>query len=272
MSNLSETWKALAVLYKSGMDFVEKTARLSEQGYFENVVKHFYRLQNAVQKAFVVPDDSEVKHEHEHRLASFEKWGEYGWTVLPHAEFCLFYESPCSREDADVIISTYCTNEQVMKFLDSMIVDPQFVQYFNEAKYDFSNERYVSCAMCLMAILNGSLHDQSNIQSINFTTLNKISTQLSIDQKRALGINLFEYKFANLLSCLCVRFDNAENFTREFHCINRNYLMHGMISKQNITIDRTDCIQLIFIVYNYQHLFNDLTMIGEKLRSISEKR
>lgn len=59
----------------------------------------------------------------------------------------------------------------------------------------------------------------------------------------------------NLLSCLDTYFVSGENFVKEPKTINRNYIDHGMNTRD---VRKRDCVQLFLAAYNLCEIMDEL--------------
>ena len=67
---------------------------------------------------------------------------------------------------------------------------------------------------------------------------------------------LFEALYQiNLLSCLDTYFSYGDNFAKEPNVINRNYIDHGMNTRE---VRKRDCIQLFLATYNLCEIMDDI--------------
>ena len=126
-----------------------------------------------------------------------------------------------------------------------------------EAIFCFENKKYKSCAMILFALLDSKLirfqkdEDRSkrnNLRPSGQKAAKNIEKRYDSEEEKNL-YRLFEA--ANIFGCIDKFFEPGNDFKCQPKTINRNFLEHGMLTKQ---VRRMDCVQLFLLYYNFVKL------------------
>lgn len=203
-------------------------------------------------KDIKIPTISEERKE-ELRL-SYKNWGCYGWTMLPELPISGYGDCPSNIVDANKLALSYMTKED-MNHLFNEIRGMKGVKKsdLEEAIFAFEHKKYKSCALILFGLIDAKL---IRLQRINKNTnnrrevgkkaaelvLEKIKNEHELEKKFLL---LLDYE--NIFACLSTVFANGKDFRKQPNVINRNFLDHGMMTKNVI---RKDCVQLFLLYYN----------------------
>lgn len=195
---------------------------------------------------------------------SYECWGSFGWAIIPQAELSLYNQAPISQQEANEIAMTYCKNSDMLKLFENIkTLKGVNKRDFEEAVFDYEHKQYKSCAMILFSLLDAKLIRMQKKSDINPRTKRRdsgiraaenikkrIESEQNIDKKLFL---LLSHK--NLFSCLSSFFVGGDDFKIQPILANRNFVDHGMLTKN---IRKRDCIQLFLLYYNFLEFFEIL--------------
>lgn len=239
---------------------IEPYARISEK--ITKTVVAINQQIAALLSGVKIPHISEKKKQE--LCESYECWGNFGWAIIPHAELSLYNNAPKSQQEANKIAMTYCKNSDMLKlFKNIRTLKGVNIKDFDEAIFDYEHKQYKSCAMILFSLLDAKLIRMQRKSDINPKTKrrdsgiraaenikNRIENELDIEKKFFL---LLSHK--NLFSCLSAFFVGGDDFKVQPLLANRNFVDHGMLTKN---IRKRDCIQLFLLYYNFLEFFEIL--------------
>lgn len=189
----------------------------------------------------------------------FEKWGKYGWCILGDAPIDVVYNKPVSFEDSNEKMSEYYSEKvfnEIMEYLDFKLNN----EYLKNAKELYFEEKYLSCAMTLFAMIDSYC---INIDSNESKKVGKRAVEC-LDKNIKQSDKIKDYLFllfdaVNIISCLYVYFVSTDNFTKNCEVINRNYVMHGMHNK---VVDKLECKKLFLLLFSLFKFEDDINEIG----------
>lgn len=179
---------------------------------------------------------------------SFIAWGKYGWTVNILADYSIYFYTPESQEEADRRSLKYCTNDLMDKYFERLLSEKLCKKtVLKEAIFCFKNRKYRACACLLFALMDGEMIKSQSIDNNRKFGERGIKFLKSMvnQRKDVKNATLLFLEFQCLNSALASVFASDANFLNEPVLINRNYVMHGMITRR---ILRKDCVQL-FLIY-----------------------
>lgn len=191
---------------------------------------------------------------------SYETWGGFGWTILPYARINLYNHPPETQKQANEVAMAYCKNEDMLDlFEETRKLKGVKIKDFEEAIFAFQNRKYKSCAMILFSLIDAKLirmqrkedigrkkyRDSGKLAVENIK--NRIEAEHDINNKFFL---LLSYK--NLFACLAEFFKNGDDFKKQPELANRNFIDHGMLTRN---VRKRDCIQLFLLYYNFLEFF-----------------
>ena len=172
-----------------------------------------------------------------------------------HARLKDFFNAPPDKKTADKIGLSYCKAEQMeIIFEKTLYLKGVKKADYQEAIYNFHDRRYKSCALVLFALIDAIFirmmkkEDRDNRQRrpVGVGAAKKAMNRIKDEQIREEWyLALFQYE--NLFSCLCKVFENGNDFKKQPDVINRNFLDHGMSTRN---VRKRDCIQLFLLYYN----------------------
>ncbi|MCI5690660.1 MAG: hypothetical protein MR286_07230 [Clostridiales bacterium] len=196
-----------------------------------------------------------VNEERKHKLiASYKKWGEYGWTLCPNAPFNYFDELPESIGAANNIMVPLCSRREMEQLFDALRSQRIKKEDLDAAILCYNNRQYKGCALILFGIIDAKLIRKQKRGETYRPSGSKAVKRLREqfeggDNEKKLFIMLL---CVNLFSCLETLFANANNFKIEPATINRNFVSHGMTCRP---VRQRDCIQLFLALYNLMLFF-----------------
>lgn len=189
---------------------------------------------------------------------SFEKWGEFGWTMPPDSPPELFFNCPTESFEADEIIEKYCKTEN-LELLFSQLKMTSFNQAdLDEAIFCFLNEKYKSCALVLFGAIDSEFIKRqtkapNKRRSVGLGAIMEFKDSLKIassglELKTPKEVELYTLLWQkNILTFLCEIFKYTNDFELDEKIINRHSISHGMNFRNVI---KRDCIQLFIGLYN----------------------
>lgn len=138
---------------------VVKTAIESYANISETIVKSIVAINqklSSVLSQIKIPQLSEEKKAE--ICQSYEKWGKFGWSILPNAPIKLYYTSPDTQKEANEIAMSYCSKSDMLDLFESTKkLKGCKKKDFEEAIFDFQNKKYKSCAMILFSLIDAKL-------------------------------------------------------------------------------------------------------------------
>jgi len=179
---------------------------------------------------------------------SFIAWGKHGWTVNILADYSIYFDVPESQEEADKISLKYCTNALMDKYFERLLGEKLCKKaVLKEAIFCFQSRKYRACACLLCALMDGEMIKSQSIDNNRKFGERGIKFLKSMvnQRKDVKNATLLFLEFQCLSSALASVFASDPNFLNEPGLINRNYVMHGMITRR---ILRKDYVQL-FLIY-----------------------
>ena len=206
-----------------------------------------------------LPNITEERKE-ELRL-SFETWGKFGWTLMPHADITVFNEAPSDIKDSNERIKTWCTKADMETLFEGFLyVKGANKRDLEEAMNLYRTRQYKSCAMLLFSLLDAKLirmqrkedrDPKSKRRSSGASAIRKIKKRVEAEQDINKKFFLL-LSYTNLFACIETLFEDAKDFKKQPTLINRNFLQHGMLTRK---VKKRDCIQLFLLYYNFLEFF-----------------
>ena len=202
-----------------------------------------------------IPSISEA--EKEALNASFKQWGEYGWTLMPHADLYIFKEAPDNFNNANKSMQVWCKKEAV-EDLFILLRNSENAKKadLEESIACYQSKKYKACAMLLFSLLDAEFirmqreedrNPKTKRRPTGSTAAKNISKHIAKEhniEKRFLLL----LTYTNLFACIDTLFKDAQDFKKQPLLINRNFLQHGMLTKP---VRKRDCIQLFLLYYNF---------------------
>ena len=96
--------------------------------------------------------------EKEALVASYQKWGEYGWTMASEMIYDFFDEPPADRKTANKEALKFCSNKDMMKLFDQLReMEGVKRSDLEEAVFNFEQRKYKSCIMIIHSLIDAKL-------------------------------------------------------------------------------------------------------------------
>ncbi len=187
-------------------------------------------------------------------IASYKKWGEYGWTLCPNAPFDYFDKLPASIGAANTMMMPLCSKREMEQLFDELRSQRIKKEDLDAAILCYNNRQYKGCALILFGIIDAKLIRKQKrgekYRPSGSRAVKRLREQFEGgDNEKKLFIMLL---CVNLFSCLETLFANADDFKIEPATINRNFVSHGMTCRP---VRQRDCIQLFLALYNLMLFF-----------------
>lgn len=197
------------------------------------------------------------EEEKEQIKVSYTKWAEYGWTSIPNAPISFYFKPPIDIKEANRKALKYCRKKDMEELFEKMKSISRIKQSdLDEAIFCFENQKYKSCAMILFALMDSKLirlqKEEDKKKRKNRPSgkqaANNIKKRLSSEVE---GTFYLVLEYINLFSCFEVVFKSGNDFKKQPKVINRNFLDHGMLTRD---VKRMDCVQLFLLYYNFMKM------------------
>jgi hypothetical protein len=187
---------------------------------------------------------------------SFQQWGEYGWTCIPHATLSYYNQLPESQKSANKAALALCGAKE-MEGLFSILRRAKGIKKsdLEEAIFDFQHKKYKSCSMIIFSMIDSKLIRFQRDEDRHPKTKRRYSGKIAAEklQKHLQDEQNIEQKFfhllvyENLFMCIKKVFEDGDDFINQPSVINRNFIAHGMLTR---SVVRKDCVQLYLLFYN----------------------
>lgn len=202
---------------------------------------------------FQIPSISEERKQE--LIASYKKWGEYGWTLCPNAPFDCFDEFPASIEVANATMTPLCSKREMEQLFEELRGQRIKKEDLDAAILCYNNRQYKACALILFGIIDAKLIRKQKRgekwRPSGSAAAKRLREQFEgSDNEKMLFTMLL---CVNLFTCLETLFANAHDFKVEPATINRNFVSHGMTRRP---VRQRDCIQLFLALYNLMAFFD----------------
>lgn len=187
-------------------------------------------------------------------IASYKKWGDYGWSISPQVNNKFFLSKPLSLNDADEKMQKICTLENITEINKVLYSHGLNEEDLESARVCYENKLYKPCAMLLFSMLDCQLIDKNYFGSdkngnpylkTGFAAIRELKDEGEKIFDENHFLSLLQYKL--IIHSLMSLFDGDKNFENEPNIINRNYLMHGKSTK---LITASDCYKLWSALYS----------------------
>ena len=256
MESLTRTFEEYTHRYEEISDIVNRAMPESIRkalSFFDELGESIARVQEQYRRIFdsiSIPSFDEQWLQK--RRDSYEKWGEYGWTVIGWAPMKSFFTVPSSRADANATALSYCSDKQI-ESLFSDLLDKNGIKKtdLREAIDDFRSKRYKSCASVLFSIIDEILIRSMEKGKKKQRPSGKIAAEI-INTKienavEVKGMIFHLLSWAGVFAALKVFFEPGTDFKQQPSVLGRNWLDHGMLHR---LVKRMDCIQLFLLLEN----------------------
>lgn len=233
----------------------------SQQIYIRQMADHVTKMLSQVS----IPSFSEEDID-EIRIA-LSTWGEYGWTLPPHAKLNDFFTIPENKKVADKVGDSYCKKNQMEAlFAETRKIRGVKLRDYEEAVADYNEKRYKSCTFVLFSLIDAKLirmqridnQNKNNRRSSGQRAVNKVLTRIKDESELEEELFVF-FRYENLYACLMKVFQDGNDFRKQPEVINRNFLDHGMLTNR---VRRRDCAQLFLLYFNWMRFLEKINLLN----------
>lgn len=200
-------------------------------------------------------------------IDSYQKWGEYGWTMAPEMNFGFFDVPPTDRKTANKEALKFCTKQDMAKLFDELRqMEGVKLSDLEEAIFDFEQRKYKSCIMIIYSLIDAKLirlqrkedrTGKKNSRGEKMRSTGAKAGENVINRIRNLPQGqqslLLSLMCINLLSCMKEVFKPGDDFVSQPEEANRHFIAHGMLIR---SVKRMDCVKAFLFYYNLLYLIN----------------
>lgn len=195
-----------------------------------------------------------TKERKQELIASYKKWGEYGWTLYPDIPFDSFDEFPENLKAANATMMSFCSKYEINRLFEKLREQRIKKEDLEAAILCYDNRQYKACALILFGIIDAKLirkqKRDKEWRPAGHSAVKKLRERFeNANNEKVLFRMLL---FVNLFTCLETLFASGGNFKSEPPTINRNFVSHGMTRRP---VRQRDCIQLFLVLYNLMQFF-----------------
>lgn len=248
-----ESMQHIGKIISESMSGINNMAKL-----IANSMEPFQRLSETIGKALSSFRFSNISEEEiDEWKTNYKRWGELGWTVLPNASFNLFKVFPDDDATAHKTAMSYC-NKEAMDYIFSELSDKKIKKKdLESAIFCYNHRQYKACALLLFGIIDSKLIKAQSKEKYRTTGKGAANAlRQRIREKSGEEQLLFTALYQiNLFSGLEAYFVGHDNFVKEPKTINRNYIDHGMNTRD---VRKRDCVQLFLATYNLCEIMDEL--------------
>lgn len=222
---------------------------------FDQITQCLYTFGQQIE-ALVNPqiDEEELAQ----RIAAYQAWGSYGWTMPGNAPWQLFDTPPNSQKEANRIVMQYCHKQDIEQvFADLETKKHVRKSDLREAKFCFDHGKYKACTMLLFSMIDARLIRLVGTCGTKKRPIGKKAAinlinhiQKEYDDAHRI---FFVLRFENLRTCYECIFKYGDDFRNQVPNINRNFVSHGMRWK---AVTKTECIQVLLLYYETMTLLD----------------
>jgi len=251
-------------------EIVQKTITATVQGLAEHTKRIVESTIGPIQK--MIQELGELAREmrtpaltdskKEALIDSYQKWGEYGWTMTPEMIYGFFEEPPVDRKSANKEALKYCSNGDMSKLFNQLRkMEGVKLSDLEEAVFDFEQRKYKSCVMIVHSLLDAKLirlqkqedrRGKKNMRPSGVTAGENVISRICNlpEEQQNLWIILM---CTNILSSIKELFKPGDDFVKQPDEANRNFISHGMLTR---SVKRMDCVKAFLLYYNLLQLIN----------------
>lgn len=238
---------------------LENFARMAQEvsATMKPIVEAIQQVATSFAKAiadFQVPTITEERKQE--LIASYQKWGEYGWTLYPDVPFDAFGEFPENLKAANATMMSFCSKYATNRLFEKLREQRIKKEDLEAAILCYDNRQYKACALILFGIIDAKLIRKQKrkygekYRPSGSKAIKRLREQFEGNDKEEMLFTML--LFANLFTCLETLFANGDDFKIEPATINRNFVSHGMTRRP---VRQRDCIQLFLVLYNLMQFF-----------------
>lgn len=234
---------------KKLLDFSDlvKPIVLNINSMVSNFADSALRSISAILREIKTPTVSEERKQE--LLDSYIAWGQYGWSVLSCAPIDVYNELPSDANTADRIALSFLHKNDMKMLFEELKNNTKIKQSdLSEAIELYENKHYKACSMFLLSMIDAKLvrlQDKSS-RKVGNCAIKRFEDKLK-DTGKYDDILLYLLQYSNTVSCLKSIYATYPNFQNEPRLLNRNFIMHGMITR---AVGQKDCKQLFVLLEN----------------------
>lgn len=217
-----------------------------------NALQPFQEVAASIAKAiseFRIP--TIPQEEKEKWTESYKKWGEIGWPALPNAPVNFFNDFPEDEKEANKLAMQFCGSKSMNELFAKLYEQNIKKSDLDSAIFCYKNRQYKACALMLFGVIDSKMIRKQAIvpnsrRRVGARAVKALDEQFrgKSEEEQFLYIALYQL---NLITCLSKVFADGEDFRKEPPVVNRNFIDHGMNTRE---VRRRDCIQLFLILHN----------------------
>jgi len=241
--------------YQAITSFISKI----DFSFMEKAVQNYSNAFSEIIKKLYIPDISEERKTE--LINSYNKWGEFGWSLLPNISANLFKNEPIDMKNANKIALNFCKSDIMENLFVKIKKQNIKISDFEEAVFCYKHKKYKACILLLFGLIDAKMiriqskfpnyKDNRSFGNNAIKILKKLFDEIN---ENTLDLLL---KYLNLFSCLNTFFSSRKNFKNEPITTNRHFLAHGMSTKR---ARKRDCIQLFLVLYNLSDFIDYITI------------
>jgi hypothetical protein len=259
-----EIMPSLERLYEAGQyitshiasDFsrVLNTLEIWNQYYEEERQKWIQSMKYALALFSEAIKNSQISDEERKRLErNYKKWGDFGWTYIPHLTVELLDSDPVDVKRADKKAYRY-TSKEVVNAIWGEMREMENVKKsdLKELERCFEGEMYKATCMMAFGMIDSKIVQAQEIEKRTPGNKGRSRVLGEIESKMHGRDELFLELYArNIMACLDKIYKENKGFTTQPTVINRHFIIHGMLYRK---VSRKDAIKVILLAYNVHNL------------------
>lgn len=234
--------------------------------YLDGIMRTTQRIAESLQPYQQIADSianmiSHISFSHvsQEKIEQWKKnhveWGKHGWPVLPEAPFNFYNGFPGDEKSINNKAMKYCTNEAMDELFGKMRNQKIKKSDLESAIFCFKNRQYKACTLLLFGLIDSKLirlQPKETYRSTGLGATSKLKGKLEekIAEEHFLFTALYQM---NLMACFETYFAKGNNFCNEPKVINRNYVDHGVNTRE---VRKRDCIQLFIALHNTEEFMD----------------
>ena len=186
-------------------------------------------------------------------IESYTKWGELGWTPFPSKGQRIFYTLPENGPYPDKELLEFYSTLKVEKLFEILKAKIPNNPDLISAIFCYKQREYKACTLLLFSLIEATLlQHQTCTAKVGKGGIDLLKLDYS---KKLADELLFDFlRYDCVFSCLYTIFSKTNDFKNSMTVINRNFVCHGMASRE---ITKKDCIQLFLVLGNLDNLMKE---------------
>lgn len=193
--------------------------------------------------------------------SNLKKWSEIGWTTPPYSNPYMLYSFPKSKKDMAYTIAYFCDNQEKLFFYLKRDTNTTSNKDLDEAITCYKRQNYKACIMLVFSLIDRFLLDnqgENDGKKKNGERFTGKKAAENIKNRKINNSNFLWSYFGILSTCECIKlfYANGKDFKTQPEIANRNFVMHGMLTRP---VTNVDCLQAFHLYYNV------LTFLDEEI-------